>query len=191
VLKTELQKHHNVHYVHHKSGIKKGDVCFILSCSRIIEDAYLNLNKNNIVVHASDLPEGIGFSPLQWQILEGENNITITLLEAVVKVDEGPYYLKTTLAFNGTELLVELRDILGKKIIAMCLEYIEKRDSLKPIPQQGEQSFYARRTSRDDELDINLTIKQQFNHFRIADNERFPLYFRYLDNKYILKIFKE
>ena len=70
-LKNELEKSGNdVIYVFDKNEIREGDICFILSCTRIIDEEFLKRNKNNIVVHASDLPDGKGFSPLQWQILE-------------------------------------------------------------------------------------------------------------------------
>jgi methionyl-tRNA formyltransferase len=39
ILQKELQKKgHIVYYVTDKSEIKKGEVCFILSCSKIIEE---------------------------------------------------------------------------------------------------------------------------------------------------------
>lgn len=72
-LQSKLQElMHNVHFVFDKNDIHEGDICFLLSCSKIIEKEYLERNKNNIVVHASDLPKGKGFSPLQWQVLEGK-----------------------------------------------------------------------------------------------------------------------
>jgi len=190
-LVQKLNKEHRTSYVYDKEAIIKGDVCFILSCSKIIEKNYLKLNKNNIVVHGSDLPRGKGFSPLQWQILDGRGEIVITLLEAVEEADAGPYYFKSKLCFKGTELLDEMRLKLGNKIIEMCLEYIEKRKILKPIMQKGQGSFYQRRFRKDDELNINETIKEQFSHFRIADNERFPLYFQFLGRRYIIKIYRE
>lgn len=191
-LQKELQrKTHTVFFVTDKREIKKGDVCFILSCSKIIEEKYLKLNKNNIVIHASDLPEGKGFSPLQWQVLEGSNEIILTLFEAVKEIDAGPYYIKHKLFLENTDLLYEMREKMGNLIINMCIEYIDKGENLKPIKQSGKESFYRKRKRKDDEIDINKTIKEQFNHFRIADNERFPLYFKYLGEKYILKIYKE
>jgi len=92
-------------YVFDKNVIEYGDICFLLSCSKILQSEYLKRNKYNIVVHASDLPQGKGFSPLQWQIMEGKNEIPLTLFEAVEGVDEGPYYFKDKLIFNGYELL--------------------------------------------------------------------------------------
>lgn len=182
---------HETTYVSRKEEIDRGEICFLLSCVRIVEQVYLQRNVHNIVVHASDLPRGKGFAPLQWQILEGKGEIVLTLLEAVEAVDAGPYYLKSTLAFDGTELHDELRQKLGSRIIDMCLDFVARRDILSPIPQQGEDSFYRRRTLRDDELDVHQSILQQFNHFRIADNESCPVYFRHMGHKYILKIYKE
>ena len=192
-LKNELiQLGHNVDFVTDKNHIiKRGDVCFLLSCIRIIEKEYLELNKNNIVVHASDLPKGKGFSPLKWQILEGKNEIVLTLFEVVEKVDSGPYYLKETIYFEGHELLDEMREIMVEKIISMCKTFLNNYKNLKPIPQSGEETFYRRRNKKDDEIDPDKTIAEQFNHFRIADNDMFPIYFFYKGHKYILKIYKE
>ena len=189
--KTLRQKNHQVEYVFNKKDIKQGDICFLLSCSNIVEKSFLDLNNNNIVVHASDLPKGKGFAPLQWQIYNGENDIPITLFEAVEAVDAGHYYIKSIIHYNGTELYDELRKILSEKIIEMCVEFVDRYNELKPIEQKGSESFYKRRTLKDDEIDIEKSIKELFNHFRIADNNRFPLYFNYLENKYIIKVEKE
>jgi len=191
-LKSELELlGHNVYYVFNKNEIQEGDVCFLLSCSRIVENQFLRKNKNNIVVHASDLPKGRGFSPLQWQILEGKNEIVLTVIEAVDEVDAGPYYLKEKVTYDGSELLVEMRERLGNKIIGLCKYFINNKDTLKPIEQVGESTFFRRRTRKDDEIDPNKTIVELFNQLRIADNEKYPLWFTLKDNIYYLKIYKK
>src|SRR5690606_32562138 len=83
LMRTLLKEGHQVKYVFNKNELSKGNICFLLSCTRIIGKEYLSLNSHNIVVHASDLPKGKGFSPLQWQILEGASAIPLTLFEAV------------------------------------------------------------------------------------------------------------
>ena len=180
---------HEVTYVFDSKKINAGDVCFLLSCVRLVPKSVLSLNKNNIVVHASDLPKGKGFSPLQWQVLHGQNKIPLTLFEVVEQADAGPYYLKETLYFDGTELLDEMREKMAAKIVDMCFHYIDKYRHLKPVEQSGEETFYRRRTDADDELDIHKSIAEQFNHLRIGDNETYPLYFHYNNKKYFLKIY--
>jgi len=183
------QAGHEVTYVFRKEELPRGDICFLLSCSRIVGKPHLERHRHNIVVHASDLPRGKGFAPLQWQILAGADEIPVTLFEAVDEVDAGPYYLKSVIRFDGTELYNELRAKLAEKINAMCLEFVERLDQLVPIPQSGAETFFRRRTRDDDELSVEKTIAEQFNHFRIADNERHPLFFRFRGRKYYLKIY--
>ena len=185
---TLRQAGHAVSYVFAKEQLPEGDVCFLLSCSRIVEPPLLQRHRHNIVVHASDLPQGKGFAPLQWQILEGRDEIPLTLFEAAAGVDAGPYYLKSVIRFDGTELYAELRARLGEKINALCQEFVEREATLVAIPQTGPETFYRRRTRQDDELSAEQSIASQFNHLRIADNERFPLYFHHRGRKYYLKI---
>jgi methionyl-tRNA formyltransferase len=182
---------HDTRYVTRKQEIVAGDVCFLLSCVRIVEAEYLGRNRHNIVVHASDLPRGKGFSPLQWQILEGKQTIVVSLIEAVQAVDAGPVYFRSSLEFDGSELHDELRQKLGSKVVEMCLRYAAESDSLTPVSQEGAESFYRRRTESDDELDVQKSILEQFNHLRIAENERHPVYFRHLGHKYVLKVYKQ
>jgi len=181
----------NTVFVHDKKEIQYGDICFLLCCSRIIKKEYLDRNTNNIVVHASNLPKGKGFAPLQWQILSGAAEITLSIFEAVEAVDAGPVYFKDKLSFNGTELYNELRSALANKISEMCIQYVEKRDTLVAIAQIGDESYYPKRTFKDDEINPNESIVTLFNHFRIADNDKYPLYFYYRDRKYYLKISRD
>jgi len=190
LLNELLKLGHDVSYLHDKQQIKEGDICFLLSCTRLVDKEFLDRNQHNIVVHASDLPSGKGFSPLQWQILEGKSEIVLTLFEVVEKVDAGPFYIKNSIHFEGTELLEDLRKVMAQKIIEMCLEYVDRFGQLTPIEQEGEETFYKRRTSIDDQLDPNKTIQEQFNLFRIADNDKFPLKFELNGHSYCLKIYK-
>lgn len=182
---------HNVSYVYDKNDIKNGDICFLLSCSRIVEEKYLSLNKNNIVVHASDLPNGKGFSPLQWQILEGKNEIVLSMIEAFDEVDAGPIYFKHIIHFEGHELYDELRNALGIEIIEMCVKYVNSCRQLRPVEQSGETTFYKKRKIKDDEVDPSKTIKDLFNHFRIADNHNYPLFFFLNGHKYYIRVEKD
>lgn len=177
-------------FVHNKEEICQGDVCFLLSCTKILPESFLKFNKYNIVIHASDLPKGKGFSPLQWQILEGKDSIVLTLFHAVKELDAGDYYLKEMLRFEGHELMEELHDKMGVKINEMAEKFIHNINILKPKKQIGNSTYYPKRTIENDKLDMNKSITELFNHFRIANNDEYPLYFEYKGFKYNLKIEK-
>ena len=190
-LKKLLAKDHQVEFVVQHKDIKKGDLAFFLSCGQIVSPEVLKLNKHNLVVHESKLPQGKGWSPLSWQVLAGKNKIPITLFDAAEAVDSGEIYLQDYMQFQGDELIDELRQQQGEKTIELVLKFIKIYPGIKGIKQQGKESFYPRRTPKDSELDIEKSIKSQVNLLRVVDNERYPAFFKYRGNTYILKIQKE
>tara|TARA_R110001606_G_C15389005_1_gene651278 strand:+ start:733 stop:1398 length:666 start_codon:yes stop_codon:yes gene_type:complete len=193
-LKQELIQHKITH-VFLSTDIPKGDVMLILGCEKILKPEFLTKHKTNIVIHPSKLPKGKGFSPLAWQIIEGLNIIPVTLFEAVEKVDAGEIYLVDQIELRGDELNNEIKHqqgLITKKMVKMYINSIStKPEEIKGIPQEGEDTFYPRRTLESSELDVNLSIKKQFNILRVVDNERYPAYFKYMGEKYIIKIYKE
>ena len=79
---------------------------FILGCVNIIPNIYLQKAYKNLAIHESALPLGKGFSPLSWQIIEGENQI-VCLFEANNKVN-WKYNFKDLMSFDSHELIDEL-----------------------------------------------------------------------------------
>ena len=114
----------------------------------------------------------------------------MSLIKAVSKVDAGPIYLQNSFKLSGTELSDEIRKIQGKQILNIIKKFLTKYPNIKSKKQIGSGNFNKRRYPKDSELNINKTIKQQFNHLRINDNELYPSFFYYKKQKYILKIFK-
>lgn len=169
--------------------VEEGDILIMLSCEKIFRR--LELNKHNLVVHESALPEGKGWSPLTWQILEGKNEITMTLFEAAEKVDSGYIYEQLLVKFDGLELNQELKHKQGIATIDLILHFCTKYPNVNGQEQKGKESFYPRRRADDSELDINRTIAEQFNLLRIVDNERYPAFFIKDGIKYLIKIEKE
>lgn len=129
-------------------------------------------------------------SPLTWQILDGKNTIPITLFEAAEKVDSGKIYLQDYIKFEGHELVNDLRRAQGNKTIKLAKKFVDNFGKTKGKKQVGKSSFYPRRTLKDSQLDINKSIKSQFNLLRVVDNKRYPAYFNYQGFDYILKVYK-
>lgn len=171
------------------SQLKKGDILLILSCNKILPKKALSLHRNNIVVHAGDLPKNRGWSPVTWQVERGTNNITMTLFEGDKNLDAGDYYLKDTLKLSGTELVDEIREKQAKKTIEMIKTFLLEYP-MRAFAQRGHPTYNRKRKPEDFELNINKKLACQFNKMRVADNERYPLYFIKNKTKYILKVYK-
>ena len=166
-------------------------IAFFLGCIKITPPDILARNHVNLVVHASDLPKGRGMSPWTWQILEGKEMLPLCLLHAEDKVDSGSIIYKKQLLLKGTELVADIRDIIGMGTLDLCQDYL-----LEPLPplgqeQSGKPTYYKKRSPEDSRLDPALSIEEQFNLLRIVDNENYPAFFDYRGQRYILKISKD
>ena len=97
--------------------------------------------------------------------MEGKDEITIVLFEASDQVDSGQVYLKNTLKFNGSELVDELRDIQAAATIQLCHEFINSYPDVLvgAITQEGDSTFYARRSEMDSQLNPAKSLQEQFN----------------------------
>lgn len=168
--------------------VQSGGIAFYLSCLKITPPDILARNHHNLVVHASDLPKGRGFSPVVWQILEGANTIPISMIFAADEVDSGDIVMRDALRLQGHELNDEVRDMLGSRIVDMCLRYLELPAPPAGDPQTGEASWYTRRRPEDSRLDPQKSIAEQFNLLRVVDNDRYPAFFDYRGQRYIVKI---
>lgn len=174
-----------------EESLSTADITAFISCTRLVSPDGLSKSKSNIVCHPSDLPEGRGFSPIAWEILNNKDKITFTLFEANEKADEGVIYSKQIYNLTGNELSDDLRQIQSEITYNMILDYIKKYPNNNSYSQIGEGTWYPKRTPSDSELDTNKTILEQINLLRIVDNQYYPAFFYYKDAKYILKIYKE
>ena len=174
-----------------EQNIKQFDVVFVLGFTRILKKEFLQANDQVLIVHESNLPLGKGFSPLQWQILEGKDKIFFSLLEASEEFDCGDIIDQIELNLDGTELYDEIRYKQAKFTFELIGRFIKKYPNIIKRKQFGESTYYRRRKTSDSELNINLTIKELFPLLRIVNNEDWPAFFQINGVKYIIKIYKE
>ncbi len=184
-------KGHDILLAHDKSELSGGDILFLVSCSQLIHLEEREKYKAVLVLHASNLPQGRGWSPHVWAILSGAQKITVCLLEARDPVDTGDIWLSKTFELQGHELLPEINEKLFQCELELMSEVVDKFDQIESVPQQSDSGDYLRRRSpQDSYLDVNKSIAEQFNLLRVVDNERYPAFFEYCGHKYIVKIEK-
>ena len=175
-------------FVRRAEDVKSGGVAFYLSCTKLTASEILARNPHNVIVHASALPEGRGFSPVVWQILESRSRIPVTMILADEEADSGAILMEDEISLEGHELNDEIRGILGRKILDMCLAYLAAPSPPTGKPQSGEPTWYRKRRSDDSRLDPELSLAEQFDLLRVVDNDKYPAFFDYRGYRYILRI---
>ena len=166
------------------------DILFILGYTKILPGKFLASNSLNLVIHESALPLGRGFSPVQWQILEGANEIPVCLIEATDHVDSGDIYGTTTIKLDRHELMPEIRLAQANATKELIVSLLNKFPHYSKAAQVGSTTYFRRRSRDDDRLDPDKTIREQFNQLRIADNDLYPAYFEIDGVEYLVRIAK-
>ena len=171
---------HRATVVNDVAQIPEGDIAFLLSLGQMVPAEARARNRSTIVVHGSALPSGKGWSPVTWQILEGETEIPMTLFEAVDRVDAGPIYLRGRLSISPIDLIDEIRAKQAEETVRLCLEFVDGfptiLETAQPQQDQGE-TFYSRRRPADSRLDPNRSLAEQFDLLRVSDPDSYPAFF--------------
>jgi UDP-2,4-diacetamido-2,4,6-trideoxy-beta-L-altropyranose hydrolase len=190
LLTAWLDEGHSVSWGSEPSLLPAGSVCFYLGYGRIVSASGLARFANNLVVHESDLPRGRGWSPLIWQVLEGADEVVVSLFEAVAEVDAGPVYLQERIRFRGDELLGELRRLQADVTFRLCRTFVSGYPGVvvRGRPQAGKPTYYRRRTPADGRIDLDQPLRAQFNLLRTCDNDRHPAWFEAAGVRYRLRV---
>ncbi|MDC0172530.1 UDP-glucuronic acid dehydrogenase [Gammaproteobacteria bacterium] len=187
--KTHSNKH-KIELVSAASDLSGGDILFLISCTEIISaDTRVGYGAT-LLIHASDLPSGGGWSPLVWQILEGKEQVVICLLEAEDKVDSGRIWQKYTLQIPKSLLWDEINELLFKAEIQLMNFAVENYGVVVPTDQEKgiKRTYYPRRTANDSEIDPEKSLMSQFDLIRISDPIRYPCFFELYGKKYKLTL---
>ena len=171
-----------------KSDITPGGILFLVSCGEMIDAEFRKGFNAVVVLHASDLPKGRGWSPHIWQIIGGADKITLTALLAEDRTDAGDVLAQREISFDGTELYDEINEKIFKSEIELIEHIAQNFHDITPQKQIGEATYYPKRTRADSELDPANSIVSCFNTLRVADPERYPAFFQYRGQSYKIKI---
>lgn len=186
------QGEHDIRLVRSKKDLIEGDLLFLISCSEIINAKDREKFKKVLVIHASDLPKGRGWSPHIWAVVNGEVEITITLLEAEDKVDSGDIWEQKRLIIPKHALYDEINGLVFEAESDLMDFAVANFEKIKPRPQNEyqEPSYYPKRTPDDSELDPQKSLAEQFDLIRVCDPGRFPSFFKLYGHTYKLTIEK-
>lgn len=184
---------HQCSWTYDASQLSGGDICVYLSYGKIVVEETRSKYRNNLVVHASDLPRGRGWSPASWMILDGQTRIPVSLFEAVDAVDAGAVYAKEWFDIEKTDLVDDWRAKLAMCTLTLLNTFVNGYPAALKLarPQTGEPSYYPRRRRQDSMLDPNKTLQQQFSLFQVVDNDCYPAYFVCNGQEFYLKIFSD
>lgn len=114
--------------------------------------------------HASPgfLPQGKGRSPLNWALILGEKQLYNHCFKYAVGADAGDIHSIQTFAVNAHDTILTLmyKSLIAAKIQTMKLLQDIQNNQLVLQAQQGESSFFPKRTPEDGFIDFQNSSTQ-------------------------------
>ena len=183
---------HTIELVTEVNDLSGGDFLFLVSCGDYITKNLRSCYNYTLVLHASKLPEGRGWSPHIWDLLQDKGEIYLTLLEAEDSIDTGDIWLQEKIPIEPHELFDEINQKLFEREIYMIDFAIKNHNNIVPISQEYvNDNVYRKRTPEDSKLDPHKSISEQFALIRLSDPDRYPAFFNLHGKTYEIIIKKK
>jgi len=129
------------------------DVAVVVAYGRILPDEFLTApQKGCINVHFSLLPHYRGASPVNWAIVNGENETGVTTMFIEPTLDTGPILLQRKTEIHDAETaekLMERLSVLGADLLGETLSQLE---NILPRQQDDSRATFAPVLKKEDGL---------------------------------------
>ncbi len=142
---------------------KQPDILVVVAFGHILPPKILQIPKMCAVnIHASLLPKYRGPAPIQWAIINGENQTGVTSMLMSKKLDTGDILLSDKEKIHPDDTSESLHDrlsVIGAKLLIKTLEGLESK-TLTAIPQDGSTATAAPLLKKKDgHIDWTLPAK--------------------------------
>lgn len=127
------------------------DVMVVIAFGQILPKSLLELPKYGCVnIHASLLPKYRGAAPIQWAVINGDEETGITTMMMDVEMDTGDILEKTVVKLDPEETggsLFDRLSLLGGDLILSTLSKLEKGE-ITSVHQDHEKATYVKKISK-------------------------------------------
>jgi methionyl-tRNA formyltransferase len=129
------------------------DVAVVVAYGKILPTEFLNAPAYGCVnVHFSLLPKYRGAAPVNWAIVNGEEQTGVTTMRIVEQLDAGPILLQKATKIGESETAPDLMTRLADMGAELISETLTNLSEIEPKPQMDSESSLAPILKRDDGL---------------------------------------
>lgn len=146
----------------------KADLAVVVAYGRILPADYLEaFPMGAINVHFSLLPKFRGAAPVNWAIVNGENETGVTTMKMDTCLDTGDILLQHATVIGDNETAIELMERLSISGAELLSETLSKLQAIEPKPQDDKIATFAPIMKKEDGL-----IDWSMSAYKIANRVR-------------------
>lgn len=128
------------------------DIYVVAAFGQILSKKILDLPPYGCInVHASLLPKYRGAAPIQWAIIEGEEESGVTIMQMDEGVDTGDMLLKESVVIEKEETGQSLHDKLSAIGAGLCIKAMDliEKNQIQKEKQDSSQSSHTKMLTKD------------------------------------------
>lgn len=167
------------------------DVIVVAAYGKILPKEVLDIPRLGCVnVHGSLLPKYRGAAPIQWSVINGDQQTGVTTMLMAEGLDTGDILLKSSVTIGENETSSELFErlaVLGAELLEKTLDGLEQ-GSISPEKQDGSLASYAPMLTKDMCL-IDFSEDTFKVHKKICGLSESPCAYTFIDGKR-LKVYR-
>lgn len=129
----------------------EADIFVVAAFGQLLSEEVLYMPKyGSINIHASLLPKLRGAAPIQWSILDGDENTGVTIMQMAKGLDTGDILTQSIVPIldDTGESLFDKLSIEGANLLVKTLPMIENGE-ITPIVQNEEEATYAKKITKE------------------------------------------
>ena len=159
----------------------------------IIPELVLSKYRIALNLHPTLLPRYKGPTTGAYIIINGEENSGSTVHVMTKNVDKGPILGQSLVQLDGFDTIRSMRDKVyaaEPEILISTLKTL--RRGIQPLPMEeiNHLDYYRKRTPHDSEIDANLKLNELVSFIRACDNEEYPAFFMYENERVYVKLWR-
>ena len=162
------------------------DLIVVTAYGQILPKEILELPRYGCInIHASLLPKYRGAAPINWVILNGENETGVTSMQMSEGLDTGDMLIKKSTPIDKNETYEELYarlSVMGGEVLKETLDAVEN-NTLSPEKQNDELSCYSPMIKKEmSALDFTKSAQEVHNiirgvtGFTLLDGKRIKIF---------------
>jgi methionyl-tRNA formyltransferase len=129
------------------------DLAVVVAYGKILPREFLDSPKDGCInVHFSLLPKYRGAAPVNWAIVNGEEQTGVTTMKIVEQLDAGPILLQKATKIGERETAPQLMTRLAEMGAQLISETLANLHDIEPKPQTNSEASFAPILKREDGL---------------------------------------
>jgi len=143
----------NAHHFIDQIRALQPDLTVLAGFSDLVHTEFINLSsKGCINLHAGKLPEYRGSSPLNWSLINGEKEFSISIIQIDDGIDTGDVWMEKTFPITDTSTIKDLHQLANRHfpfLLVDVIREIEKGDAKPRKQAKLHDSYFPLRLPTD------------------------------------------